>query len=76
MNNMDPHYQLLVVSRQARELEKEIRQIHSLNEANASQIRQPRSFPWERVSSRKLFSKIRHVLRHAFLQQDFNLNDK
>ena len=76
MNNMDPLYQLMVVSRQARELEKEIRQIHLLNEANASQARQPRSFPWERVSSRKLFSKIRLVLLHAFLQKDFNLNNK
>lgn len=76
MNNMDPHYQLLVVSRQARELEKEIRQIHLLNEANASQIRQPRSLPWESSSSRKLFSKIRLVLLHVFLQRGFNLNDK
>lgn len=76
MNNMNPLYQQMIVARQARELEKEIRQIHLLKEASASQTRQPRSFRWERVSSRKLFSKIRHVLLHAFLQQDFNLNDK
>ena len=68
MNNMDPLYQLMVVSRQARELEKEIRQIHLLKEANASRARQSRSLRREKVSSRRLFSKIRLVLLHAFLQ--------
>jgi hypothetical protein len=76
MNNMDPLYQLMVVSRQARELEKEIHQIHLLNEANASRAWQSRSFRREWASSRKLFSKIRLVLLHAFLQKDFNLNNK
>ena len=76
MNNMDPLYQIMIVSRQAEELEKEIHQIHLLNETNASRARQSWSFRRERVSSRKLFSKIRLVLLHAFLQKDFNLNNK
>jgi hypothetical protein len=76
MNNMNPLYQQMIVSRQTKELEKEIYQIHLLEEANASQTWQPRSFRWERVSSRKLFPKIRLILRHAFLQKDFNLNNK
>ena len=76
MSNTDPLYQIMIVSRQARELEKEIHQIHLLKEAKASRARQSRSLRRERVGSRKLFSKIRLVLLHAFLQKDFNLNNK
>ena len=76
MNNMSPLYPLVIISRQARELEREIYQIHLQKEAKASRARHSRSFKWGRDNSRKLFSKIRLALLYAVLQKDFNLNNK
>lgn len=76
MNNMNLLFQMVIVSRQARELEKEIYQIHLQKEADASWAQHSQSFKQERFSSRKLFPKIHLALLHAFLRQDFNLNNK
>lgn len=76
MNNMNPLYQLVIVSRQARELESEIYQTHLQKEADASRAGHSRSFKRERVSSRKLIPKVSLVLLHAFLPKEFNLKNK